>query len=34
MHGSAVPEPAAFGMVLVGALGLVGFRRLGFRRTA
>ena len=30
----AVPEPSAFGMVLVGALGLVGFRRLGFRRTA
>lgn len=31
---TAVPEPSAFGMVLVGALGLVGFRRLGFRRTA
>jgi len=31
---AAVPEPSAFGMVLVGALGLVGFRRLGFRRTA
>ena len=29
-----VPEPSAFGMVLIGALGLVGFRRLGFRRTA
>ena len=28
---SAVPEPSAFGMVLIGALGLVGFRRLGFR---
>ena len=31
---TVVPEPSAFGMVLVGALGLVGFRRLGFRRTA
>ena len=31
---AAVPEPSAFGMVLVGALGLVGFRRLGFRRAA
>ena len=31
---TAVPEPSAFGMVLIGALGLVGFRRLGFRRTA
>jgi len=30
---TAVPEPSAFGMVLVGALGLVGFRRLGFRRS-
>ena len=29
---TAVPEPSAFGMVLIGALGLVGFRRLGFRR--
>lgn len=29
-----VPEPSAFGMVLVGALGLVGFRRLGFRRNS
>ena len=29
---NVVPEPSAFGMVLVGALGLVGFRRLGFRR--
>jgi hypothetical protein len=26
-----VPEPSAFGMVLLGAMGLVGFRRLGFR---
>ena len=31
---TAVPEPSAFGMVLIGALGLVGFRRLGFRRSA
>jgi len=30
---TAVPEPSAFGMVLIGALGLVGFRRLGFRRS-
>lgn len=29
-----VPEPSAFGMLLVGALGLVGFRRIGFRRSA
>ncbi len=28
-----VPEPSAFGMVIVGAMGLVGMRRLGFRRT-
>jgi len=28
----AVPEPSAFGMVALGALGLVGFRRLGLRR--
>jgi hypothetical protein len=28
----AVPEPSAFGMVLLGAMGLVGFRRLGIRR--
>ena len=28
----AVPEPAAFGMVILGAMGLVGFRRLGVRR--
>jgi len=28
-----VPEPSAFGMVLLGALGLVGFRRIGFRNT-
>lgn len=31
---TAVPEPSAFGMLLMGALGLVGFRRLGFRRSA
>ena len=30
---AVVPEPSAFGMVLIGALGLVGFRRLGFRRS-
>jgi len=29
---TAVPEPSAFGMVLIGALGLVGFRRMGLRR--
>ena len=27
-------EWPAFGMVMLGALGLVGFRRLGLRRTA
>ena len=31
---SAVPEPSAFGMLALGALGLVGFRRMGLRRTA
>lgn len=31
---TVVPEPSAFGMVLIGALGLVGFRRLGFRRNS
>ena len=31
---AAVPEPSAFGMLALGALGLVGFRRLGLRRTA
>ena len=30
----AVPEPSAFGMLALGALGLVGFRRMGLRRTA
>lgn len=29
-----VPEPSAFGMLALGALGLVGFRRIGLRRTA
>ena len=29
----AVPEPSAFGMVLLGGMGLVGFRRLGLRRS-
>ncbi len=29
----AVPEPSAFGMVLLGAMGLVGFRRMGLRRS-
>ena len=28
-----VPEPSAFGMVLLGALSVVGFRRLGIRRS-
>jgi hypothetical protein len=31
---TAVPEPSSFAMVLMGALGLVGFRRLGLRRSA
>lgn len=31
---AAVPEPSAFGMLALGALGLVGFRRMGLRRTA
>ena len=31
---AAVPEPSAFGMLAIGALGLVGFRRMGLRRTA
>ena len=30
----AAPEPSAFAMVALGALGLVGFRRLGFRRNS
>jgi hypothetical protein len=29
-----VPEPTAFGMVALGALSLVGFRRFGVRRSA
>src|SRR4029453_14066744 len=28
-----IPEPSAFGMVLLGAMGLVGFRRLGVRHS-
>lgn len=32
--GAAIPEPSAFGMLALGALGLVGFRRMGFRRSA
>jgi hypothetical protein len=28
----SVPEPSAFGMVVLGAMGLVGFRRFGLRR--
>ena len=28
----AVPEPSAFGMVLLGAMGIAGFRRMGARR--
>ena len=31
---TAVPEPSAFGMLALGALGLVGFRRMGLRRSA
>ena len=31
---TGVPEPSAFGMLALGALGLVGFRRMGLRRTA
>ena len=31
---SAVPEPSAFGMLALGALGLVSFRRMGLRRAA
>jgi len=31
---SLVPEPTAFGMLLLGTLGLVGFRRSAFRRLA
>ena len=31
---AAVPEPSAFAMVALGALGLVSFRRLGLRRRA
>ena len=31
---ASVPEPSAFGMLALGALGLVGFRRMGFRRSA
>ena len=27
-----IPEPSAFGMVLLGAIGIVGFRRVGFRQ--
>jgi len=30
---AAIPEPSAFGMMLLGAMGLVGFRRLGLRRS-
>lgn len=30
---AAIPEPSAFGMVLLGAMGMVGFRRLSFRRS-
>ena len=31
---TTVPEPSAFAMLAIGALGLVGFRRTGLRRTA
>ena len=30
---TVVPEPSAFAMLALGALGLVGFRRMGLRRT-
>ncbi len=30
---TVVPEPSAFGMVLLGAMSVVGFRRLGIRRS-
>ncbi len=30
----SVPEPSAFGMLALGALGLVGFRRMGLRRAS
>ena len=30
---TSVPEPSAFGMVLLGAMSVVGFRRLGIRRS-
>ena len=29
----AVPEPSAFGMVLLGSLGVIGFRRFGLRKS-
>ncbi len=31
---TVVPEPSAFGMVILGAFGLVGFRRVGLQRKA
>ena len=31
---TVVPEPSAFGMLALGALGLVGFRRMSLRRSA
>ncbi len=34
ISAAVVPEPSAFGMLALGALGLVGFRRMGLRRTA
>ena len=30
---TVVPEPSAFGMVFLGAMGLVGFRRLGMKKS-
>ena len=30
---TVVPEPSAFGMVLLGGLGLIGFRRMGLRQS-
>ena len=29
-----VPEPTSFAMLMIGSLGLVGFRRPSFRRSA
>ena len=34
INAITIPEPSAFGMLAIGALGLVGFRRMSLRRTA